>query len=311
MTMLSVVIPTYRREQVLLDTISALMRQADADYEILIMDQTERHRSETDACLAGWARDGAVRWQRLNEPGTAHALNQGLLLARFETVLFLDDDIIPGNTLLASHLAALKAHPRAWCMAGQVLQPGEQPMDLEYGGAASGLRAYEGFPFFSCKSVPIGNVMAGNLAVRREHALAVGGFDENFGPPVSYRFETEFARRVLAAGGEIWFEPAASIRHLRAIEGGTRMAGGHLRSASPVHGVGDYYYAMRCGRGWDRIRYIAKRPWREVMTRFHLAHPWFIPVKLVGEFRAIGQALRLARKGPRLLVRVPDEGKES
>jgi len=148
--------------------------------------------------------------------------------------------------------------------------------------------------------------MAGNLSVKRDRALAVGGFDANFTPPVAYRFETEFARRLVAAGGRIRFEPRASIRHLRAARGGTRSQGGHLTSSSPVHGVGDYYYALRCGRGWERFWYVLRRPLREVRTRFHLLHPWYIPVKLVGEVRALALAVRLHRGGPRLL---PQEGR--
>jgi hypothetical protein len=156
----------------------------------------------------------------------------------------------------------------------------------------------------------VANVMAGNLCVNRERALRVGGFDANFTPPVAYRFETEFAKRLLAAGGRIWFEPRASIRHLRAARGGTRSQGSHLNSASPVHGVGDYYFALRCGHGWGRVAYMACRPVREVRTRFHLRHPWFIPVKLLGEMRALLLALRLWQQGPRLLPTKHTNGHE-
>lgn len=299
--MLSIVIPTYRREQVLIDTVAALLRQVSGDDEILLMDQTAKHAPGAETQLAAWERGGTVRRHRLPVPGTPGALNRGLLLARHDLVLFLDDDIVPGESLLASHAAAHRAHPETWCVAGQVLQPGESPADVAFQPSVSGLRAFEAFPFYSRQAMPVGNAMAGNLSVRRGRALSVGGFDESFLPPVSYRFETEFARRILGAGGTIWFEPSASIRHLRAAEGGTRTAGGHLRSASPVHGVGDYYYALRCGHGWDRIRYLARRPFREVLTGFHLRHPWFIPVKLTGEIRAFRLALQLARRGPRLL----------
>ena len=143
--------------------------------------------------------------------------------------------------------------------------------------------------------------MAGNLSVKKEAALRAGGFDENFIPPVSFRFETEFARRLIAAGGKIRFEPSASIRHLRAGQGGTRTQGSHLSSASPVHGVGDYYYALRCGRGLERIGYMLFRPFREVRTRFHGSHPWFIPVKWIGELRAFMLACQLNARGSRLL----------
>ena len=85
---------------------------------------------------------------------------------------------------------------------------------------------------------------------------------------------------------------------MRAPSGGTRTYGCHLRSGRPEHAVGDYYFALRNGRGLERVRYITGRLFREVRTRFHLRHPWWIPVKLVAEVRGLLWALRLARRGP-------------
>ena len=55
---------------------------------------------------------------------------------------------------------------------------------------------------------------------------------------------------------------------------------------------------------------MACRPFREVRTRFHLRHPWFVPVKLLGEMRALLLALRLWRQGPRLLPTKHTNGHE-
>ena len=297
---ISIVIPTFGRDEVLTATLGALLalpRRAD---EIVVVDQTPRHGEVTENRLRAWADGGAIRWVRHQPPSITGALNLGLRAARGDLVLILDDDIEPGPGLVAAHEEAMARHPEAWAVAGQVLQPGELSEPLGYGGPAAGLRAYLEFPFRSSCGAWVENVMAGNLAVRRARALEAGGFDENFVPPVAYRFETEFARRLIGLGGRIWFEPSAGIRHLRAVSGGTRIAGGHLTSAAPWHGAGDYYYALRCGRGTERAGYLAGRPFREVATRFHLAHPWFIPVKFVGELRALLLAWRLYRRGPRL-----------
>jgi GT2 family glycosyltransferase len=229
-------------------------------------------------------------------------MNAGILAAdQTDVVLFLDDDVTPERGLVGAHAAAYAAHPDAWAVAGQVLQPGEEAADCSYRGSARGLLADLDFPFRSTHGSWVHNAMAGNLSVRRNKALQVGGFDENFVPPVAYRFETEFARRIERGGGKIWFEPRATLRHMRAADGGTRTAGGHLASASPSHGVGDYYYALVCGHGAERFLYWLRRPFREVMTRFHLCRPWWIPVKFVGELRAMAMALRLYRNGPRRL----------
>jgi GT2 family glycosyltransferase len=203
--------------------------------------------------------------------------------------------------------------PEDWESDGETSNSAEAGEDRESGERSPNVRAVASghhsssllsdlnFGFSGSRGAWTGNVIACNLSVRKSQFLAAGGFDETFGPPVAYRFETEFAKRLVQAGGSIWFEPTASIRHLRVARGGTRSTGGHLTSASPVHGVGDYYYALRCGQGMERAVYMLRRPFREVRTRFHLRHPWWIPVKFVGELRALCLALKLHRHGPRLL----------
>jgi hypothetical protein len=130
---------------------------------------------------------------------------------------------------------------------------------------------------------------------------AGGGFDEDF-VGVAYRFETEFARRLTRAGGMVLFEPGAPVRHLKAPSGGIRVYGSHLTSISPRHGVGDYYFALREGPTPASVVHVVRRPWREVCTRFHLRHPWWIPVKLAGEAGALLWAFTLWLRGPRYLT---------
>lgn len=294
----SICIPTYERGPVLVSTLEQLVGQAG---ELLVVDQTPRPAPDVAARLEAWAGAGALRWLRLEQPAIPQAMNAGLRQATRPLVLFLDDDIEPGPGLAAAHAAAHTADT-TWAVAGQVLQPGEQPSPPR-AYARKGFRAFLDFPFHSNEPAPIANGMAGNLSVRRARALEVGGFDENY-EGVAYRFETDFCRRLCRAGGQVRFEPAASIRHLRSPRGGTRSRGSHLTSASPDFGVGDYYFALSDG-SWEAWLYLLRRPWREVATRFHLRHPWWIPVKLVGEARALRRARALTRLASRAAPRDP------
>ena len=161
------------------------------------------------------------------------------------------------------------------------------------------------FRFSSNERAFVYNVMAGNLSVRRDRAIAMGGFDERF-IGAAYRFETDFARRLIGAGGMIRFEPAASIRHLKLETGGLRSFGDHRKSASPVHAVGDYYFCLLHANEDERGRYIRRRLRQNILTRSHLAHPWWIPPKIVGEMRGLLEARRLVREG-RLLIKAESQ----
>jgi GT2 family glycosyltransferase len=291
----SIVIPTYGRGQVLIDTVHSLLALPTTADEILVVDQTQNHEATVEAELAEWAASGTLRWIKQQPPGVVAAMNRGLREARNEIVLFLDDDIIPDDRLVEAHTRAHQDGPPCWAVAGQVLQPGQEAIADGGRSSTKGLRADLNFAFNSSERCELQNVMAGNLSVKKSRALAVGGFDEQYVPPVSFRFETDFARRVLAAGGKVLFEPGARIRHLAVAAGGTRISGGHMRSGSPVHGVGDYYFALCHGRGVERLLYMLRRPFREVRTKFHLTHPWWIPIKFVGECRAMARAISLYR----------------
>jgi GT2 family glycosyltransferase len=183
---------------------------------------------------------------------------------------------------------------------GQVIQPWQEPAALQAPRKLVGLEKDFDFPFNSSTDDTVENVIACNLSVVRQRALSIGGFDENF-IGSAYRFETDFARRVIQAGGQIRFVGSAGINHLRVESGGTRSGGSHLTSPSPTHGFGDYYYAFRHGKPSEAWAYSFKRMFREVRTKFHLTHPWWIPVKLLGEVRALHAGRKQARLGPKLL----------
>jgi GT2 family glycosyltransferase len=287
----SIVIPTYRREQVLLDTVRFLRQLNPPPVEILVVDQSEEHESATLGALQAWDREGSIRWIRLARPSIPHAMNTGLERARGDIVVFLDDDIVPDPHLLSAHVLA---HSEGSCsiVAGQVLQPGEEVLPE----SAEGVE----FQFRSGKRCWVEELMGGNFSVNRKVALALGGFDENF-VRVAYRFEAEFCDRALGAGERILFEPGASIRHLRAAAGGTRSYGEHLTTVKPSHAVGAYYYLLRSRRVRGRPGKILWRMLRSVRTRHHLLHPWWIPGTLLAELWGLLWALRLFLRGPRLL----------
>jgi GT2 family glycosyltransferase len=288
---ITIAIPTYQRGEILTTTIERLLALEVQAEAIVVADQTPGHPEDVEARLAQWSRDGAIAWLRLDAPSIPHAMNELLLAADTDLVLFLDDDIEPSLRLVAEHVAA-HADPGVWAVVGQILQPGEQPEriaqrdhDLE-------------FRFNADEPASIANVMAGNLSVKREQAIAAGGFDENY-LGAAYRFETDFARRIVKAGGIIRFAPQASLRHLKLASGGVRAFGDHLRTASPMHTVGDYYFAYTHVRHF--WRYVLARLRKNVLSRYHVTHPWTIPRKLLGELRGLILAQLLSKNGPKLL----------
>ncbi|MEO8033154.1 MAG: glycosyltransferase [Acidobacteriota bacterium] len=289
--MITVAIPTFNRGAILVETIGRLIAlevRADA---ILIVDQTPLHPPEVESQLEAWSKEGTIRWLRLPQPSIPKAMNRALREVGSPVILFLDDDVEPSPGLIAAHAAAHR-DAGIWAVVGQVLQPGESPQHFPRPGDDLEFR------FNHDEAADVTNVIACNLSVKGEKAIGVGGFDENY-IGAAYRFETDFSLRVAGAGGIVRFEPLASVRHLKLATGGLRSYGDHLVTASPLHSVGDYYFALQHRR--DLARYVGRRLLKNVITRYHVSHPWTIPTKLVGEFRGWMLARRLRRGGLKLM----------
>jgi len=293
---ITVVIPTYQRERVLLDTIDQLLNLDPPPLEILIIDQTSDHEPITARALALHDSQNRIEWIRLRKPSITRAMNTGLKHSSGEVVVFLDDDIIP-------HPGLIGAHYRAHCqgedvVAGQVLQPGESPTEVT-----------EPIPFRfnSTRKQHVTEFIGCNFSVNRKLAISLGGFDENF-VHVAYRFEAEFANRVLTIGKRILFEPEASVRHLKAERGGTRSYGLHLKTIWPSHSVGAYYFLLRSKNVSRRLLGVVTRPLRAVRTKHHFTHPWWIPATLASEAMGFAWAMWLYLRGPRLLNSTPEVG---
>jgi GT2 family glycosyltransferase len=287
---ISIVMPTYRRNSVLIATIRHLLDLDPKPAEILVLDQTEKHQEAVESTLREWEVAGAIRLIRLAEPSIPRAMNRGLCEAGQDVVLFIDDDIVPESGLLQRHLRALERTGAA-LVAGRVVQPWHEGKDFS---------EHEGFHFASMQAGWIGEFMGGNFTVRREIALRLGGFDEQF-VSVAYNFEAEFAYRLSRAGHRIFYEPAACVHHLRVSGGGTRAFGDHLRSFRPHHAVGAYYFILRTWSGWQSLVRFLARPLQAIATRHHLRRPWWMAATLVAELSGMAWALVLAAQGPRYL----------
>ncbi|MGB8739740.1 MAG: glycosyltransferase family 2 protein, partial [Xanthobacteraceae bacterium] len=252
--------------------------------------QTQEHSHQVSCALDLWQASGWMRWLRLKDPSIPGAMNRGLLEASHSRVLFLDDDIIPHSGLVEAHARALEKTGAA-LVAGRVIQPWQAGRD--FSGDSE-------FHFASVRPAWISDFMGGNFSVRRDTALQLGGFDEQF-VRVAYNFEAEFAYRLRRGGYRIYYEPAAFIHHLRVRSGGTRTFGDHLRSHRPSHAVGAYYFILRTWSGWQSVGRFLARPLRAIATKHHLRQPWWIPTTLVAELSGMVWALVLAAQGPRYL----------
>jgi GT2 family glycosyltransferase len=289
---ISVVIPSYRREQVLLDTLHLVLPLLQSGDELLVVDQTPQHEPAVEKRLRELASTRALRWFRRDKPHICAAMNAGALLAQGDLLVFLDDDVIPSPQLLETHRRMLAAADAPPAVCGQVLQPWND-------GPIDGVSDFSiGFDAAYNQACDILSLMAGNFAIRRETYLKVGGMDERFFGPC-YRLETELSYRLFCrAGRKVRFVPTASIRHLQA--GGGSRAFGTKDTWKHFGGcAGDYYFALRSLSPWQALKHCVHRVLRAPINRETVKRPWRIPSLTLREVVAWGWAVGQALGAPK------------
>ncbi|WP_293359484.1 MULTISPECIES: hormogonium polysaccharide biosynthesis glycosyltransferase HpsN [unclassified Microcoleus] len=226
--MISVVIPTYNREQPLRETLADVIRQNYPDFEVLVIDQTRTHESETGVYLEELATAGKIRWFPVDWASLPGARNYAVRRAVGEIILFIDDDVQLPDGFLAAHAGNYLAKPDVGCVAGRVfdrMKLGNSGGDLTIDflppeAMDPGIAWYFIDLVHTVKPQQVLSARGCNMSFRRQVFADWGlTFDERFvGSAV--REESDFCLRLRSTGMKIWYDPSACLVHLGEESGG-------------------------------------------------------------------------------------------
>jgi GT2 family glycosyltransferase len=226
--LISVVIPTYGREEPLKDSIVDALKQDYPHYEILVIDQTAQHKPEIQAFLEEQAAGGKIQWHRLNWASLPGARNYAARRAKGEVILFIDDDVLMEPGFLATHAKNYINNPEIGAVAGRVfdrMKLGDSGGELEIDflppeAMDPGIAWYHIDLVHTIKPQQVLTARGCNMSFRREIFIKHGlHFDERFrGSAV--REESDFCLRLRQTGYKIWYDPDAYLIHLGEETGG-------------------------------------------------------------------------------------------
>lgn len=225
---ISVIIPTYGREEPLVDTISDVLAQDYPDFEILVVDQTPTHQSQTQTYLQNLANDRKIQWFRLDWASLPGARNYAVDRSHGEIILFIDDDVRLQPNYLQNHARNYLENPKIGAVAGRVF---DRMKLSDSGGGLTvetlppeamnpGIAWYHLDLVHTVKPQQVLSARGCNMSFRREvfekYKLS---FDERFrGSAV--REESDFCLRFRKTGYIIWYDPEAFLVHLGEETGG-------------------------------------------------------------------------------------------
>jgi glucosyl-dolichyl phosphate glucuronosyltransferase len=218
-TEITVLVCTYNRSQSLEITIESVVAQSlpqSLGWEILVVDNNSS--DDTRQAVERLRRRYPERIRYVLEPqqGVSHARNAGIREARGEILTFIDDDETAGETWLQNLTANL--YSGEWAGAGGRVLPqwhGSRPQWLpSMSPFASGPLAVfdHGLEAGQMTEPPFG----ANMAFRKEVFDKYGGFRTDLGrsgKKMISNEDTEFGRRLFAAGQRLRYEPSAVTYH--------------------------------------------------------------------------------------------------
>lgn len=209
----SVVVPTYKRPELLKNCLKALLNQdfPPDDYEIIVVDDagSEKTRSQVayvsgppgQRVAIGGSGDEAGGHPAIyyapaaHTKGPAAARNIGWRLARGEIIAFTDDDCLPEPDWLKEGVAALGQGNDV--VTGQVVVPVYAP-PTDYQKNVSKLMTHAEF-------------LTANCFVRRCALEACGGFDERF--TMAWREDSDLQFRLMELTYKLGRAPGARVLH--------------------------------------------------------------------------------------------------
>lgn len=193
----SVVVPTFKREDLIAKCLGALAVQDfdPQDYEVIVCDDAALPSTKTLVEQFAPSSPCSVRYVPvIGLHGTAAARNAGWRAARGKYIAFIDDDCVPQPGWLAAGVHALDQG--AYAATGKVVMPiPDRPTDYERD--AAGLTTAE--------------FVTANAFVRRSALREVGGFDERF--RMAWREDSDLHFSLIERGLWITTAPEAVVIH--------------------------------------------------------------------------------------------------
>ena len=222
MTEYVIAICTYRRPQLLPQTLSSLAQldRPDAEWQVVVVD------NDCDDAIRNIVNNFAgqlpIRYEQEPQIGIARARNRAVHVTEAPIIVFADDDVVFDPKWLCSMVNAVRSQPQCVFWGGRIIPtwPMNRPdwfdvdrcptlgdsivrYDL---GSGSRIWRYEEDPeFYTC-----------NLALRTESVRQAGGFDVTLGHRGSDRGGGEdswMIKSLSQRGGQGWYAADAVLRH--------------------------------------------------------------------------------------------------
>jgi len=237
---ISIIIPTYNRNEILCKTISNILSYKHQFNELIIVDQTKEHEPQTKFFLDNLINSNKIKYFFVDYPNLPNARNVGINNSTGDIIIFFDDDVEINKNTIPSHLSCF-SEPEVGCVTGKVsiinTNKNQNIVLVSSGNTKKNIKTFLFFflrkkvsyvgrfgvlsNFSSEKTLPADTCIGCNMSFRKDVLIECGLFDSNY-TGNAVREDTDISVRVRKNGYKILYNPDASIIHFMDNTGGTR-----------------------------------------------------------------------------------------
>lgn len=207
--MISVVVPTYNREDCLVAMLESINVQTTDLFEVIVVDQSEVVTARKVEKIRNACRN--LSYYHIRPAGRSVSKNFAIGVAKGEVVLFCDDDIVVQNDFLETHLKLHKLHPEVGAISCRLVEEGDRfyknrvPLKItRYGRFINRPNTdYEGY---------VTSLNGGNMSFKRSALDKVGFFEEGF-RGTSMLEEPDIAYRLMRNNYKLYYSSLTQVAH--------------------------------------------------------------------------------------------------
>lgn len=207
----SVVIPTYQRREVVLNTLRHFEHQVDApSFEIVV--SIDGSNDGTLEALESFESSFPLTIEFHENRGLPFTRNAGAARATGRIILFMDDDMEPAPTFVAGHH---QPHTEgADVVIGPMPLHPDSPDNLLSTGVGMWADEHEARLSDPAHKIRFIDIFGGHLSIGREALDRIGGYDETMRSCEDH----EFGIRAIDAGLDIRFNPDARAYQMYVVD---------------------------------------------------------------------------------------------
>lgn len=250
----TVVVPTWRRPELLGRCLDGVLAQNPAPAEVLVV--ARREDLEALEVIEGASSRGQVRWVEVSQPGHVPPVLAALDAATTDLIAFIDDDAVPDLGWLAALLDVMR-DPSVVCAGGRVHTEGSAPVVHPdagtvrwYGQHVGNVAAVDAFDPFEVDSV-----MEMNWCWRTS-VLRSLSFDPVLARDDASMYGLDLCLQAKAEGGRVVYTSAARVVHTPGPRHDGSISRDDRRRTYRSYGRNYTLIALRRFRGMQRVTFV-------------------------------------------------------